>query len=162
YRVNLNALMGPELALIHGCFAQLVFATLVALAVCTSRRWFETPQDAPAHGVSFLLRRWTILTAMLIYLQIVLGAVVRHTSSPTGQRAHLIAAFAVIAAVTWLLRMATEERSETLALFRSALLLAALVALQVVLGVEAWMMKFSAGTALADLRPIGMREELAR
>src|SRR5262249_39953950 len=98
YRVNLNAVMGRELALIHGCFAQLVFATLVSIAVCTSRRWTDpagVEHHAPLGSESLApgLRRWSIVTAGLIYLQVVLGALVRHTSSSFGQRAHLVAAF---------------------------------------------------------------------
>jgi cytochrome c oxidase assembly protein subunit 15 len=42
-RVNLNALMGRDLALVHGCFAQLVFALLVSMVAFTSRSW-----NAPA------------------------------------------------------------------------------------------------------------------
>jgi heme A synthase len=108
------------------------------------------------------LQRWTILTAGLIYLQLVLGGLVRHTASPLGQRGHLVVAFAVVASVVWLIKLAFESPSANQALVRTACLLGVLIAAQILLGVEAWMMKFSAGIAAAGLRPISAREELIR
>jgi cytochrome c oxidase assembly protein subunit 15 len=161
FRVNLHAWMGPQLALIHGCFAQLVFATLVGLAVCTSRRWIDAGSDS-AGETSPKLQRWTIITTALIYLQVVLGAFVRHTNSPLGQRGHLIVAFGVVAAIVWLMKLVFENPSAGRALVSSATLLAFFVGLQILLGVEAWMLKFSGGMAITDLRPIEPREEIVR
>ena len=161
FRVNLHVWMGPQLALVHGCFAQLVFATLVALAVCTSRRWIEAGRESCAE-TSPKLQRWTLVVAGGIYLQVVLGAFVRHTNSPLGQRGHLIVAFGVVAAVVWLLRLVFENPSAGRALVSSATLLGVLVGLQILLGVEAWMLKFSGGIAITDLRPIEPREEIVR
>jgi heme A synthase len=39
FRVDLNALVGPDLAMVHGWFAQLVIAALVSVALFTSRGW---------------------------------------------------------------------------------------------------------------------------
>src|SRR5262245_50148090 len=41
FRVQWNALFGPEFALIHGCFAEVVFGLLVAVATITSRGWLD-------------------------------------------------------------------------------------------------------------------------
>jgi heme A synthase len=161
FRVNLHAWIGPQLALVHGCFAQLVFATLVGIAVCTSRHWIEGISET-AEDVNPKLQRWTIVTTALIYLQVVLGAFVRHTNAPLGQRGHLIVAFGVVAAVVWLMRLVFENPSTGKALAASATILALLVGCQVLLGVEAWMLKFSGGMAITDLRPIEPREEIVR
>ncbi len=82
------------LAIVHACVAQLFFALMVSLAVFTSRGWAETSgpsyeEDEPG------LRRLSLLTAALIYVQTIFGAVLRHT----GQRldAHLL--FAALAAI---------------------------------------------------------------
>jgi cytochrome c oxidase assembly protein subunit 15 len=161
-RVNLNELMGRQLALVHGCFAQLVFALLVGLALCTSRGWSTAPLiSAPAADWT-RLRRWSILTTGLIYLQLVLGGFVRHTTSLLGQRGHLLVAFAVAAAVAWLLKLVLETQAANKPLTSAVKLLAALVVLQVLLGIEAWMMKFAAGFAMADLQPIPPQQELIR
>src|SRR5205814_4599564 len=57
FRVVLNALVGTNLALIHGLFAQLVFALLVSLAVFTSRSWSAPrvfPREAAADRIGTL------------------------------------------------------------------------------------------------------------
>src|SRR5205823_5513064 len=46
YRVDLNVHLGPWLALLHGCLAQLVFAILVAVAILCSGT-FSLPADTP-------------------------------------------------------------------------------------------------------------------
>lgn len=158
FRVNLNAMMGRELALVHGCFAQLVFATLVSVAVCTSRTW--TTALAMKEGELRSVRNWSLLTAATIYLQLILGGFVRHTSSPLGQRGHLLVAFAVVATVLWLGKLAAE--SSVRPLRRTAYLMGGLLVLQLVLGIESWMLKFASGFAMADLRPVAPREELVR
>jgi cytochrome c oxidase assembly protein subunit 15 len=142
-RVRLNVLFGTDLAALHGCFAQLVFSLLAVLALVTSSRWARgTPRLADSHGMR--LQRWSIITAILLYAQIVLGAVLRHyTYSPVGQRGHLLFAFVSVAAVAWLIKLALEDPARTAVV--PAVVLAALVMLQVLLGVEAWLMRFANG-----------------
>ena len=48
YRVKLNELLGPNLALIHGCFAQLVFALIVTIAVVTGKKWLAGVDEGAA------------------------------------------------------------------------------------------------------------------
>jgi cytochrome c oxidase assembly protein subunit 15 len=141
-RVNLNAVAGPELALVHGCFAPLVIALLVSVALFTSRGWAALGDVPVAPHDAGRLRRCAFLTVGLVYLQIVLGALVRHKGYPLGARAHLLIAFAVVAAVAWLTKMVLDNRSREPALNRSVRLLLLLVGLQVFLGIEAWLSKF--------------------
>jgi cytochrome c oxidase assembly protein subunit 15 len=159
-RVQYNALAGPELAFIHGCFAPLVFALLVSLPVLTSRAWLASGEEGPAE--SAWLRRWSLLTAVLVYGQIVLGAVVRRTDLVFGPRLHLLFAFVVVAAVVWLIRLALESRPRDRGLANSVLLLAGLVVLQLFLGVEAWLGKFLAGPEWPQLQPLLANPEILR
>src|SRR5262245_24904754 len=69
YRVDLNALFGSTLSLVHGCFAHLVFALLVGVAVWTSRAWNAPAREPPAPA---RFRHWALLTAALVYGQLVL------------------------------------------------------------------------------------------
>lgn len=138
FRVNLNAIMGTNLALIHGCFAQLVFALLVSLALFTSRGWIQESGTEEAAS----LKRWCVLTAALVYFQIVLGAVVRHKDFVLGARAHMLVAFAVLAAVVWLVKLVLEYHGDERWRTRPAWLLAGLLVVQLLLGVEAWMSRF--------------------
>src|SRR5947209_5204804 len=47
FRVQLNALLGRHLALVHGCFAQLVFALLACIALFTTRDWSAASATEP-------------------------------------------------------------------------------------------------------------------
>jgi cytochrome c oxidase assembly protein subunit 15 len=158
FRVRLNALIGADLALIHGCFAQLAFALIVSLALFTSRSW---DISAPASEDNARMRRWSILTAALVYLQIVFGSLVRHTDSVVGQRGHLLAAFAVVAAVIWLVKLSGEGSGRDKTVGNAARLLAAFVALQVMIGVETWLAKYAPGT-LPAMQPVTLRQGMVR
>ncbi len=60
----------------HAALAQLYLCLVVAFAVVTSRRWHRPPAAAGAD-----LRAPAALVTVTIYLQIVIGALVRHTGS---------------------------------------------------------------------------------
>jgi len=161
FRVRLNALVGTDLALIHGCFAQVVFALLVSVAVLTSRGWNTPVRLKSADDDGSQLRRWSLWTAVLVYCQLILGGFVRHTSSGLGQRSHLLFAFAVMAAVVWLMKIVFAAPRSDGRLTLAACLLASFVMLQLVLGVEAWMVKYSSGM-IADLKPITAKQGVVR
>lgn len=155
FRVRLNALVGTDLALIHGAFAQVVFGLLMSAAVATSASW-ATDESPESNG---RLRWLSLITLTVIFLQIVMGGLVRHTQSPLGQRGHLLIAFVVVACVIllWMSAAATSDRG----LRFYCRLLACFVIVQILLGVESWMMKFETGT-YADLRPITIGQAVVR
>jgi len=146
-RVYLNALFGTDLATIHGVFSQTVVALAVAVLVgCTPRRVADDGWLPSARTI-----RWTILTAVAVFTQVVTGAVLRHTTSPIGPRLHLLLAFAVVAATMVVGRqLADAPRS----IRRLKIALHAFVGVQVLLGVESWLSKFADGPAAAAFRRI--------
>jgi len=144
FRLRLNALLGTDLALIHGLFAQLVFALLVSLALFTSPSWAAQPAGRTLARMG-QLRRWSVLTTALVLVQLVFGALLRHTHSALGQRGHIMTAFAVVAAVAWLLKMIVDRPACDKPLAITVAVLAALVGVQVLLGVEALLIRFAAG-----------------
>jgi cytochrome c oxidase assembly protein subunit 15 len=158
FRVDLHQLVGPSLALIHGCFAQLVFALLVGVAVVTSRAWAQAP--VAAHAAPGL-RRLSLVVGVMAFVQIVFGALVRHFHTPAAQRAHVLFAFAVVAVLVWLLRGVWERPAAEQAPRRLAGLLAGLLAVQLALGVEAWVRRFGSGI-LPELQPSSFSLDLVR
>lgn len=64
----------------HAGLAQIFFCLIVTLALVTSKGWMEeTPnrlKDRPSP-----IRFWAVLTTVLVYLQIVVGAVTRHSGA---------------------------------------------------------------------------------
>jgi cytochrome c oxidase assembly protein subunit 15 len=141
FRVKLDRWLGTDLALIHGCFAQAVFALLVSVALVTSGSWKRMLDDSDSSAMR-RARRWSLLVNGLVYLQIVFGAVLRHTYSTLGPRIHLLLAFGVTAAVTCLLSEILNHRTEERRLVMPGVILAFMVAMQLFLGVEAWMFKY--------------------
>ncbi|MBP1611722.1 MAG: Cytochrome oxidase assembly protein [Acidobacteria bacterium] len=122
------------LAVVHGVTGQLFFALMVALAVVTTRR-FRDPAPPEAVPAAATERGLSSLLVGTLIVQLVLGAVLRHTG--TGLLVHismatLVAGLAVAAGVrAWGLygRIGTMRRAGQTLL--------ALVAVQLTLGVGA-------------------------
>ena len=146
---------GPELAIVHGLFAQVVFTLTALLVLMTSARW---------NSVTELLAepklRWLATTTVaLLAVQIVFGGLLRHLSWPLAQRLHPMLAFAVAVAVTLILVRIFAIGEGWASIRPVAVLLGALVALQVVLGVEAWLRH--ADVAL-KYQPVGVTDAAVR
>lgn len=65
-----------QLALIHGCTGPAFFALATAVATVASRRWLSV--STQRHAQAGRVQRLAVSTAALAYLQIVVGAHVRH------------------------------------------------------------------------------------
>ncbi len=83
------------LAIVHGVFGQVFFSTLALVAVMLAPRWrqADAPQPSPEARRDLRLGVFT-LAALLV--QLVLGALVRHTSSWSDWRVLLHIAMAVV------------------------------------------------------------------
>ncbi|MFL5338700.1 MAG: COX15/CtaA family protein, partial [Gemmataceae bacterium] len=128
-RVYLNELKGPELALIHGVFAQVVFSLTAVIALMTTRRWtrHEELDTNPA------LRWATAFIVVLTLTQIIFGGLLRHFDHlPLAQRLHPLLAFGVLFGVTWIAAGGGPLR-------RKAVALLMLVLCQAAFGVETWL-----------------------
>jgi len=133
-------LLENTLAIFHAAFAQAFFALTVSLAIFTSAEWSVEPQDKPiADGGR--LGRLCAVTTSLIYVQAIFGAVLRHT----GERvdAHLFFAVLVALHVILVLVRIMKFHRNLPKLTRPAYVLAALLLLQLVLGVGSYFGKFT-------------------
>ncbi len=157
-RVLLNAQAGPEYAAVHGIFGQLVFSLLVCLAVLTARGG-ETEYPNPEYAQR--CRRAALILAAIVFLQLLWGAAVRHLYNPAAVRLHVLTAFAVVAAVVWLIRTAWEEPVGRRLLGRPLTVTAVLLVLQVSMGIEALLGLY--GSALPpDLQPVTVGRAMVR
>jgi heme a synthase len=144
-RVHLDAMLGKGLSVVHGSFSQVVFGLTVLIALTCLRT-----SNRRVIALSSETRAWSLVAIAAIYAQIVAGAVLRHTTSPFGPRLHLMLAFiGVVAVVITCGRLwrANCARGWVVGML-------ALVAGQLLLGVESWLIRFSDGFALAELRRI--------
>ncbi len=161
FRVDLNALFPRVFAMMHGIFAQLVFATLVSAALLTSRRWANLAGDIGSPA----LRRCSTIAVLVVFVQLVLGGVARHQESLLGPRGHLFGAFVTVGAILWLLiLMKQTENAGASNPFRvERVLLMTLLTLQLVLGMESWLARFYVpGSNLPQLAPVPTHQEWLR
>jgi hypothetical protein len=159
FRVRLNALLGPNLAIIHGVCAQVVFCLLVSLAVLTAPRFRSA---ALPFEESRSLRRIAGLLAHLSLLQLILGVLVRHLADPIAQRLHFVTAFAVVATATWLTAAAAARPAAWRMLRGPLTLLGLFLLVQVLLGVEAWLAKFTGPQLLPELVQVTIGQAVIR
>jgi len=133
-------LLEQTLAIVHAATAQLFFALTVCLAVFTSAGWTHGAVETTLNDGG-RLRRLGAMTTVLIYGQIVLGAVLRHT----GERvdAHLTFAGLVTLHVIFIMIRVMKDHSAAPALLRPALLLFALTLAQIALGTLSYLAKFT-------------------
>ncbi|MBX9624201.1 MAG: hypothetical protein K2X82_10365 [Gemmataceae bacterium] len=157
FRVRLDALLGPELAPAHGVFGQITFALLVSLAVLTARR---PAADLPTSAAG-PVRHLSLVLVVLLVVQLVWGALVRHQPDPLNQRLHLLTAFLVVATVAWLLRVGFTPSARP-RVAPAGWVLGVLVVLQVTLGVEAWMGKFGGGVLLPEAEAVTKQQAFLR
>jgi len=120
------------LALVHGCTGQAFFAMMVALAYLTSRDGREEPESG---GDVRMFLYCSLAVMFAVYLQVVLGAQLRHHGGTVST--HLLGAALVAVAVVWLLTIALLRHPDRPALRRPVLVLAGLLLVQVGLGIYA-------------------------
>jgi len=145
------------LAVSHAGLAQIVLCLTVTIALVTSAGWMEAPPRAPDAGAPSL-RALTRVAVAVVYLQILVGAVVRHSgaglavpdfplafgrlwpaaglmSTPVAyQLLHRAGALLVALCLIWTVAAAMRRHGSVPGLRRPALLLALLLAWQVYLG----------------------------
>ncbi len=143
------------IAVTHAATAQALFCLMVSIAIFTNPKWESTPhEDEPTARVP--LATLALATTAVIYLQILVGALMRHMSAGLvipdfplsfGQLvppywneyiainyAHRCGALVVTAMVLWTVARVLRVHQEILALRRPALGLFLLLVLQVCLG----------------------------
>lgn len=151
-RVYLNALWGSDLATIHGVFSQIVLAISVAVLLFTSPR-----RDILAIAS---LYRWGILSALIVFAQVVFGAILRHTNSTVAPRLHMLGAFLVLFATAAVSRY--SKLGGSIAVRRLAIIASSFAGLQILVGIEAWMIRFKSGIALSQVQQITRNEAIIR
>ena len=129
-------------AIVHACLAQAFFALLCGIAWFTSRDWWQD-RTASVNETAQKLRRLSLITTCLIYVQLIFGAILRHTGSRLD--AHLLFAFLVALHIFLLARriLGTNDETQRIAPSMTFLLLG-LLFVQLILGTGAFFAKLTA------------------
>ena len=129
-------------AIVHACLGQAFFALLCGIAWFTSRDWWQDTPAAPIPAAQ-KLRRLSLITTGLIYVQLIFGAILRHTGSRLDM--HLLFAFLVTLHIFLLARRLLGTNTETQPIAPSlSFLLIGLLAVQLMLGTGAFFAKLTA------------------
>ena len=153
--VLLKLPLGASVA--HAGTAELFLCVTVALALVTSRGWIESPTPAAGpDGGAPTVRSLATATVAVVYGQVLLGALVRHSGAGLAipdfplaygrlvppldsplvayHFAHRVGALVASTCIVWLAARLLREHGDVAPLRRPALLLVVLLALQILLG----------------------------
>jgi heme a synthase len=136
------------LPVIHACFAQIVFAAVLSIAVFTSRWWIsDQPQTEDAGSPA--IHTLAIVNAAVIYFQVILGAGFRHKEIPVWP--HMVGALIVLAMVIWTAAVLRRRFEKSRVISKTRILLHAVLGIQLLLGLGAY---WSRLTSVNDPQPM--------
>jgi cytochrome c oxidase assembly protein subunit 15 len=145
-------LLRETLAIAHGCLAQAFFALLATIALLTSERGRRMVQ-----GIDGASRTLAVGAAIVLYVQIALGALVTHAGWVDLHVAGAAAVFALVPIAAARLRRSGDPVAAPL-----ARVLLILLGLQLVLGAGSYLSRFSSiwipgGQATMLIMPVAHR-----
>lgn len=138
-RVTENSIV---LAAIHACTAQLFFSLLVAMALFTTDTWMRARSVLSEGDRTASFRRLTLVTTAVIYIQIILGALLRHLGhgiDAAFAAVHITGAFVVTGFVFATFVYVQKYFADNRALTRWSWLTLGAMGLQFALGLAAYL-----------------------
>lgn len=132
--------LADRLAIIHGALAQAFFALTVALVLFTSQEWRSQPWILDTSAVLPLLRLCGLTTGG-IYLQLILGALLTHVGIRLDAHLGLAGLLAIL--IPALAARILTRHADRPGLVRPAVILCGLLVLQLLLGVGAYVNRFT-------------------
>jgi cytochrome c oxidase assembly protein subunit 15 len=141
------------LAMVHGCFGPVFFAICGVVAVVTGRRWGQGPNAqllASSKSILTPTKKLATLAIALVvfsYLQLLLGAMMRHVQPTTsaGHFAGIVSTHILTAFLLWALTglvWLRLRRCGDLTLSRPGGILIFLVGVQIALGIGTWVVNY--------------------
>jgi cytochrome c oxidase assembly protein subunit 15 len=149
-------LLPTPISMTHACLAQTFFCLTIAIALFTSPSWKHGLPSVNPREEIVPIQTLCAMTTTAIYLQLILGALMRHTKSGlaipdfplalgriippfTSDKivihfAHRVGALIVTAMIVWTFSRIARLYSDQRLLFRPALTMLILVAIQITLG----------------------------
>lgn len=130
-------------AILHACLAQAFFSLMCGICLFVSQGWQSNQSEVEIDELlAKKLRRLSLITTSLIYVQLIFGAVLRHTGNRLD--AHLLFAFLVTLHICLLVRRLFITGEQVQQIGQSfSLLLIGLLAVQLLLGICAYIAKIT-------------------
>ncbi len=137
------------LPVIHACFAQIVFAAVLSIAVFTSR-WWVTDQILFEDRGSYSIHSLALLNAIIVFFQVFLGAGFRHQDLPIWP--HIAGSLLVLASVVFAAVILRRRFPESRELSRTHILLHSVFGVQFLLGLGAYWARLTSADAPQPMR----------
>jgi cytochrome c oxidase assembly protein subunit 15 len=132
------------LPVIHACFAQIVFAAVLSIAVFTSRWWVSERPVLEDRG-SPSIHSLALLNAVVVFFQVFLGAGFRHKDIPIWP--HAAGSLVVLATVTWTAVALRKRFEQSRELSKARIMLHSVFGLQFLLGLGAYWSRLATADA---------------
>jgi cytochrome c oxidase assembly protein subunit 15 len=133
----------------HACFAQIMFGAILSVAVFTGKWWVADRPPLEDRG-SPAIHSVALLNAVVIFLQVFLGAGFRHKDIPIWP--HAVGSLAVLATVVWTAVVLRKRFEHSRELTKMRILLHAVFGLQFLLGIGAYWSRISTADAPQPMR----------
>jgi cytochrome c oxidase assembly protein subunit 15 len=157
-------LLPPWISTLHACLAQTFFCTVIALAVFTSPGWKQGLPLVKSRAESISLQSLSTATTAAVYIQLILGALMRHTNAGLAipdfplmlghiippftsgkvmiHFAHRLGAAVVAVMILWTFSRVSRAYADHPLLFRPAVTMMVLLVVQLSLGaITVWTAK---------------------
>ncbi len=141
-----------DLAVVHACMAQIYFSLLVAMALFTTRGWLQEESISADTVSSKRLRTLALASVAMLYVQIILGALLRHPGlgvHPAFATIHITGAFVAFGLILATFITIQQHFSGLRLLNRCAWFMLIAVIVQIGLGLTAYIVLLRE-TALAQ------------
>jgi len=139
------------LPVMHACTAEIMFATLVTIAVVTSRWWMENLPQYEDHGAP-PIHTIVTLNAFIIFLQVFVGAGFRHKYM--SLKPHVFGAPIVLLVVIWTASILRKRFPQVREMIRMRILLHSIVGTQILLGIAALWFRIQSAEDPQPLPPV--------
>ncbi len=124
------------LAFSHALLAQILFATVTAVAICTGPGWDREPELVEDR---FSIRTMALIAPILVAAQVALGAAYRHKEM--GVLTHIFGAFVVAVFILLVGCLAVKQYPQHGAIRPAAVTLMSIAGAQVLLGFAAFLLR---------------------
>jgi len=137
------------LPVMHACFAQIMFGAILSIAVFTSK-WWVTDQPQLQDRGSPSIHSVALLNAVVIFLQVFLGAGFRHNDIPIWP--HAAGSLVVLATIVWTAIVLRKRFEKSRELTQMRILLHSVFGLQFLLGIAAYWSRVTTADAPQPMR----------
>jgi len=128
-------------AMLHGIWGQVCFCLACIAALITSAGWVQRNPTRFSKYASFS-RRLSVLLVVSVFVQLVLGAMVRHFHWNAALVGHLLGVIVVAFVVGWATLWIMAQHAEEQLLVRLVQIIAVLLSIQIVLGAFTFVVTF--------------------